>query len=231
MDADFYKIFVNLPPFHLMNGEELSAFLKVSDPEIKLISSGEFTFTKTEYQTALTILLKGDFVSEMLAPSGKVLSVNHVTAPSVIAAPLLFLPPKSQSTLYESSMLIRAKNNSEIITIQKEKFRKALFLFPSLLDGFLAVNAQRFLLLSKKLQCHAMGEIKRKLALYLLELPRSKNSVIIPLTYTELAAYFSVERPSLSVVFNKLEKAGLIRRKKNREIELLDINSLEESLY
>ncbi|HOE09236.1 MAG TPA: helix-turn-helix domain-containing protein, partial [Treponemataceae bacterium] len=108
---------------------------------------------------------------------------------------------------------------------------KALFAFPSLLDGFLALNAQRFSLLSKKVQCQAMGEIKRKTALYLLELPRLRNSVIIPMKYTELADRFAVERSSLSAVFKKLEDTGIIRRKKNREIELLNIQKLEELLY
>jgi len=231
MSTDFVDIFFNLPPFHYMTKEELSAFVQATDPKIRSISSGEFTFTKTEYQSALTILYKGNFASEILAPSGRTLSVNHVEAPSVIAAPLLFLPPQKQTASYEAAMVIRAKSDSVIITIEKPDFRKALFAFPSLLDGFLALNAQRFSLLSKKVQCQAMGEIKRKTALYLLELPRLRNSVIIPMKYTELADRFAVERSSLSAVFKKLEDTGIIRRKKNREIELLNIQKLEELLY
>lgn len=231
MPNEFFEILLNIPPFHLMSHEELRIFIKTVEPQIKSVSSGELTFTKTEYQSALTILVKGNFLNEILAPSGKTLSVNQVRAPSVIAAPLLFLPPENNKNQHEASMVIRAKNDSEIIIIKKEVFRKALYQFPSLLDGFLEVSAQRFSLLSKKIQYQALGELKRKIALYLLELPRTHNMVSIPLQYTELAAQFAVERPSLSAVLKKLEQLKLIQRKEHRTIELLDIKGLEELLY
>ncbi|HZK19920.1 MAG TPA: Crp/Fnr family transcriptional regulator [Treponemataceae bacterium] len=230
MTANFYSIFYTLPPFHLMREEELTAFIQAVQPKTKSVLTGELTFTKAAYQGALTILAKGNFLCEIVTPSGKIISVNQVTAPSVIAAPLLFLPEENSNS-HEASMIIRAKHDSEIVIIKKDLFRKSLVQFDSLLDGFLEVSAQRFSLLTKKLQYQALGDIKRKIALYLLELPRIGTTVSIPIQYTELAAHFAVERPSLSSVFKKLETLGLISRKKNRKIEILDIQGLENLLY
>lgn len=230
---NYFNLFRRLPPFHLVDDHQLKSLLRQLDPVSKTVRKGERVFRSGEAALFLHILAEGVFQSELITPSGKVLSVQRVTAPEVVAAPLLFAPGTGTAQPDpESGISIRAVTDGCVAIISKRHFLSALTQHEDLLSGFLEFQSGLFLRLSRRMQFLVLGSIKKKIALFLLELSvEKKREIILPISQSELADHFAVERPSLAAVLKQLDHSGIIQREGGRKIRILDFDRLEEIVH
>lgn len=230
---DYQDIIKTVPPFHRLSAQDSADFFSNNIFNKLMLKKGQYLHNTTELQQNLIVLFSGEFISEILSPSGKVLSVRRVPAPNAIAATLLFKSEASnQPEITEAGVAIRAVTDSSVLQLEKHKFRSALGKYPGLLDGFLEFGADRFYIFSRRMHYLVLGSIRQKLALYLLELPRTENDTVrLSMSVTDLANHFAVERPSLSTVLSQLEQENFITRQKNGVIHICNPEGLERIIF
>lgn len=231
----FHSLFRALP-FSSIPERDRSAFLRDCFPIIKRFERGQSVFNPMEDQKRIYFLDQGEFVNELLTPSGKLIHVRRAKAPMLVGANLFFLSDSSKEEICVTSLLpvamgIKAVSPSVVITMGLKEFRRSLGRIPSLLDGFLELQSLRFLELSQRLQFLTLGSIRKKTALFLLHLKENRHGQVeIPMSITDLAAHFAVERPSLSAVLKELSEEGVIQRENPARLKILQRNKLEDLL-
>ena len=184
---------------------DLHAWLKSADPKVRRYDQGNRIFLENQITEDAMFFVKGRCAGELVSSFGKVLRLQEVKAPQIIA-PFLFLPNPSLLPI-QLFML----EESEIVFIS---FQRLLELFtekPDVLKKYFQFLSTRFSRLTQRLFFLHFHTIRKKLAYYLLQLPMVENSIIrLPMKMHELADYFGVERPSLSNVLSDFVNEGLI---------------------
>ena len=171
----------------------------------------------------LILLRSGTIAGVLLSETGKIMTVERIEGPDIIAPALVF-------SSNPGPVSIQSVTDTETVSIPRIEFLAMLRKEPELLEFFLQFLADKFILVSHKLMFHGFHTIRKKLALYLLELDRFEDHIFeLPVNLTELSEYLGVERPSLSNVFNQLIKENIIERK-GRKITLLKPDTLQNIL-
>ena len=167
------------------------------------------------------VLLEGEVKAQMQDYSGKVLKIERIEAPTILASGFLFAKdnklPVDIVALDNVTILYIEKNDVLRICMEHEKF----------LVNLLGDMGDRLSLLANKIWSLSLETLSQKLARYLVKEAREKGSVFdLSVTKEELAETFGVARPSLSRVFGDFVASGIINHE-GRHIEILDMKALE----
>ncbi|MFP4364994.1 MAG: Crp/Fnr family transcriptional regulator [Spirochaetia bacterium] len=204
---------------------ELETWLNEAHPMVRHYKQGERLFLENQITGNAMFLVKGRCAGELVSSYGKVLRLQEVKAPQLIA-PFLFLPNPSSLPI-QLFML----EETEIISIP---FHSLLELFtekPDVLKKYFQFLSTRFSGLTQRLFFLHFHTIRKKLAFYLLHLPGDEeNRIQLPMKIQELADYFGVERPSLSNVLSEFVKKGLITPVSPKTYRIEKRRNLEEML-
>ncbi len=180
---------------------------------IKQFPKGSFISSSGEKVDKLMILIKGEVIAEMIDFNGKILEVERIKSPDVLASALLF----SKNNILPVDVL--AVKDVEILYIEKEYLIRAFQGNHTLLLSFLEDIGEKFRFVTTKLRMNSFHTIREKITMYLLNLYNQQNKsseLTIPLTLEELANLFGVTRPSLSRVFSQMQKEGLFVKRGNK---------------
>ncbi len=175
----------------------------------------------------LLILTRGEAVSEISSYSGKLIKIDYLKPPEIVAPACLFVEK------YEIPVTIRTITNCRFIYIPKSEIQNWLSQNSPFGGEFsknmLRIISKKAINLSKRISFLTLHTIEEKFISYLLSLSpeniaedtgmRIKDkqiTVTLSISIEELAAYFGVERPSLSRAIGRLEKRGVITRAKKR---------------
>ena len=194
------------PLFHSLDEPELERIfteLKVSETHFK---KGEILALQNEPVNRLILLLSGSVKGEMTDPSGKVVKVEDVQAPSPLA--ILFLFGQDNRFPVQAT----ARENGTAIIIPKQSVLRMLSMNETLLKNYLDISADFATRLSSKLHLMSFRTIRQKLVVYLLELSKRQSSdrVRLDKSKSALAEYFGVARPSLEREITRMQEEGLI---------------------
>ena len=134
----------------------------------------------------------------------------------------------------ENNLLVNIVTNTKtkILIIYKNDLLQLFKLNKKILENYLNITSNRFVLVTKKLKFLSLKNIKVKLANCILALERineGKQYFLIDKTQEQLAEYFGVTRPSLARALGEMKDEGLIEIKR-KEIKILDRNSLVQML-
>jgi CRP-like cAMP-binding protein len=156
----------------------------------------------------MMFLLKGQLSAEFVSIKGKVLKVETLTAPTVIAGPLVFA---SENYL---PVQLTALEDSEILSLSQKDALNLLSSDSHILQRFLRDSGDKVTFLSEKIRLYQFNNIQQKIALYFLDqMSRQRSSTIkLPLKIETLAELFSVSRPSLSRSLGELVDQGILER-------------------
>jgi CRP-like cAMP-binding protein len=222
----------SIEPFKGLNSKDQAECIEICKPRSIQKKKDEYILRDVSSQSDLHILMEGTLVSEILTPSGRLLSVKRVTAPNLVGAAMLFLPEERKKNLGLSpTIAIKAASDAQLILIPENNFLKSMHEIPALMESFLHFNSMRFYDLSGRYSFLSLGSIRRKFAFYLLQLAADQGDqedLAISQSREELAGRFGVERPSLSAVIGEMEQEGIIARKGTRSIQILDVSALED---
>ncbi|ABX31880.1 transcriptional regulator, Crp/Fnr family [Petrotoga mobilis SJ95] len=173
---------------------------------IKKFSKGSLIYTSGEKVEKLMILIEGEVITEMVDFNGKILEVERMKSPDILASALLF----SKDNFLPVDVL--AVKDVAILYIEKEDLIRLFQSNNVLLLSFLEDIGEKFQFVTAKLRVNAFHTIREKITMYLLNLynqQNKSNELTIPLTLEELANLFGVTRPSLSRAFSQMQKEGL----------------------
>ncbi len=165
----------------------------------------------------ILILVEGEAYGLFTNTEGRVLQIDHMLAPKLLASAVIF----SSDSKYPVD--VETVRPSVFITIEKDAFVKYLMKNETLLRNYLRYVSNAFIFITDKFYEVAMKNLVQKVCSYLLRLSEEQNSLKITMDMSkeELAREFGVTRPALSRVFIELEKLGIINVN-NRIVEIID---------
>jgi CRP-like cAMP-binding protein len=172
----------------------------------------------------LMLVLQGSVKGEMVDFSGKVIKIDDIPAPQVLAAAFLF----GKENRFPVNII--ANEKTTIFYIPTVEFVKLLQSEMQILLNYLEVisNIARFL--SEKIKFLSFKTIKGKIAQYILKLAgENLDKIELPVPQQILAEMFGVTRPSLARGLGELVQEGIIQVER-RDIHILDRQKLMDLL-
>ncbi|MFV0418024.1 MAG: Crp/Fnr family transcriptional regulator [Dysgonomonas sp.] len=200
--------------------DDIFSELHISETQFK---KGDILAMQDEPCNRLIILLSGSVKGEMTDPSGKVVKVEDIYAPSPLA--ILFLFGQENKFPVQAT----AREDVTALVIPKQSVLKMLSMDEALLKNYLDISADFASRLSQKLHFMAFRTIRQKLSMYILNLSKKNQTDIIELDKTKsaLAEYFGVSRQSLERELTNMQQEGLITTEKKR-IRINEKNKLTQ---
>lgn len=215
---------VQLKECYLFNGvteAELEQFMKSNLYRIKSYEKEEYALYANEPCNDLPLLISGIVRGEMSDLSGKMVKIEDIAAPAVLASAFIFGPQNK----YPVDVI--ANEPSKIMFIPKDSLIKIFSTYPAILKNFLDDISNRAQFLTRKIRFLTFRTIREKLAHYLLEMANRNKSdnFQIPMTQTKLADFFGVARPSLARTLSELVKENYIEIERNH-VRIVDKRKL-----
>ena len=206
--------------FNGIDEKTIKNILEKNKYEIKKYSPNESIAFRGDEVRGLYIILKGTLTTEMLTEEGNVIKIEELVPSDVIASAFVF--GKKNSFPVD----LNAKDEAEILFIERKEFLKILFSKEKILENFLnEVSNKTQLLTSKIWNSFNNKTIKKKFCDYVKK--NQKNNLFSIQNLGALAEYFGVERPSLSRVLSDLVKDEKLERIGRNKSKLLDKDFFE----
>ncbi|HPR32981.1 MAG TPA: Crp/Fnr family transcriptional regulator [Prolixibacteraceae bacterium] len=169
----------------------------------------------------LLIVIGGTVKGEMIGPSGKVLKIEDMEAPSFLASAFLF----GKNNHFPVNVM--ALTEASLIIIPRPALLRIFHENQQVLLNFLSMISSRAQFLSEKLRFLSFRTLKAKMAFYLISEAGLSQSFKIRHSQEELADLFGVARPSVGRIFMQLQEEGLIDIR-YRQVSVLDFSKLSE---
>ena len=206
--------------FNSIDEKTIKNILEKTKYEIKKYSPNESIAFRGDEVRGLYIILKGTLTTEMLTEEGNVIKIEELVPSDVIASAFVF--GKKNSFPVD----LNAKDEAEILFIERKEFLKILFSKEKILENFLnEVSNKTQLLTSKIWDSFNNKTIKKKFCDYVKK--NQKNNLFSIQNLGALAEYFGVERPSLSRVLSDLVKDEKLERIGRNKYKILDKDFFE----
>ena len=201
--------------FNGIDEKTIKNILEKNKYEIKKYSPNESIAFRGDEVRGLYIILKGTLTTEMLTEEGNVIKIEELVPSDVIASAFIF--GKKNSFPVD----LNAKDEAEILFIERKEFLKILFSKEKILENFLnEVSNKTQLLTSKIWNSFNNKTIKKKFCDYVKR--NQKNNEFFIENLGALAEFFGVERPSLSRVLSELVKDEKLERIGRNKYRILD---------
>ena len=217
-----YQILINSPIFAGLSEQELEAIFAKSHHFTKTFEVGELAAFSGETVNFLMVVLEGSVKGEMADFSGKIIKIDDIRAPRVLASAFIF------GKQNKFPVNVMANEKTRILYIPKYDFMKMLQADIRILQNFLNVVSSQSQMLANKLKFLSFKTIKGKIAQYILSLAGpDKDMIELKLTQNDLAEQFGVARPSLARALGEMAEEGMITVDR-KVIRILDRKRLRE---
>ncbi|MFZ7972834.1 Crp/Fnr family transcriptional regulator [Fusobacterium watanabei] len=201
--------------FNDLDEDTIKDILEKTKYEIKKYSLDEPIAFRGDEVKGLYIILKGTLITEMLTEEGNIIKIEELVPSDVIASAFIF--GKNNSFPVDLS----AKDETEILFVERKEFLKLLFSQEKILENFLnEISNKTQLLTSKIWNSFNNKTIKKKFCDYVKR--NQKNNEFFIENLGALAEFFGVERPSLSRVLSELVKDEKLERIGRNKYRILD---------
>ncbi|AKI97363.1 Crp/Fnr family transcriptional regulator [Kosmotoga pacifica] len=210
-----------LKPFKNLTIGELETIFKKNGSLVERYSDGELIRQRGDQCNSLLIILEGKVSTIMQDTNGRMVKLETIEAPNLIASGVLF----ASDNLFPVDII--ATSSVIILSMSKNLVIELCMNNENFLTGLLNDMGDRLAMLAEKVYIFSLNTLKEKLARYLLERSNGKTELTLGMTKEELSRYFGVARPSLSRAFAELIKEGYIAQN-NQIIRLLDREGLKE---
>ena len=206
--------------FNGIDEKTIKNILEKTKYEIKKYSPDESIAFRGDEVKGLYIILKGTLITEMLTEEGNVIKIEELVPSDVIASAFIF--GKKNSFPVD----LAAKDEAEILYVERKEFLKLLFSQEKILENFLNEISNKTQLLTNKIWNSFNNKtIKKKFCDYVKK--NQKNNLFSIQNLGALAEYFGVERPSLSRVLSDLGKDEKLERIGRNKYKILDKDFFE----
>ena len=201
--------------FNNIDEETIKNILEKTRYEIKNYSPNESIAFRGDEVKGLYIILKGTLITEMLTEEGNVIKIEELVPSDVIASAFIF--GKKNSFPVD----LAAKDEAEILYVERKEFLKLLFSQEKILENFLnEISNKTQLLTSKIWNSFNNKTIKKKFCDYVKK--NQKDNLFSIQNLGALAEFLGVERPSLSRVLSDLVNDEKLERIGRNKYKILD---------
>ncbi len=217
-----FSILQKSPLFYGMTTEDIPEVLASIAFSLRKYNEGALVSQSGEKVPGLLIVVQGVVKGEMMDFTGKVIKIEDIPAPGIIAPAFIF---GNRNTF---PVNVTAVSDTTLLLIEKNNFLSFLKKNEKILVNYLNLISNRSQFLSDKIRFLNFRTIKGKLAHYILQKTYpDKNELVLELTQGELADFFGVARPSIARVMGELETKGLLLTR-GKSIRILDRKGLSE---
>ncbi len=201
-----YKVLKGCPLFREMDSEEIKHVLEEVSFKVKAYEKNEIISLSGDIVKGQSILLKGSVKGEMVDFAGKIIKIEDIEHPRLIAPAFLF----GQNNRYPVNII--ANEDVRVLFIPKDSFVRIMQLNEKILKNYLDSISDRAQFLSRKLKFLSFQTIRGKVANYLFEISGKfqRMEFILPKSQSELAEMFGVTRPSIGRTIRELHQEGII---------------------
>lgn len=217
-----YTLLTSSPLFKGLQISEIELLLGEVPYKIKKYKAGTLVSQSGDPVNSLMIVVRGIVKGEMVDYAGRVIKIEDIPAPGVLASAFMF----GNNNKFPVNAI--CNSDTEILIINKTDFLKLLMHNDRILVNFLNMISNRSQFLSEKIKFLNFKTIKGKLAQYILQKAGTdKNIIYLDVTQNDLADFFGVARPSVARALGELEEEGLIEAK-GKSIRIINKTGLLE---
>ncbi len=217
-----YNILTQCPLFRGMTEREIREALPAGDLlSVERYAPGEMIIEKDTAYSGLLILLSGKAKGEVTYHSGKVLRMETIEAPQLIAPAFLF------GGYNRIPVDVIAETAVEILTLHRGRLFELMQENTIILSNFIDIISNRANVWSKKIYLLSFESLREKVASYLLDNSTPAVPAVPVPEVAEIAQFFAATRSALQTVLDGLEKKGIIRLERGA-ITILNRRALEE---
>lgn len=194
--------------FKGLSREEIELCLKCSNAKLKEYEKNQIIFSQMDPPMALYVLIGGSVSVCKDTTDGRKYIVTNIEEGDIFGEVYVFLK-KADYNYY-----VLANTNSLVLAIPKEYFfttcDRSCNAHSLIIQNMLGILAQKAYFLNNKVQLLTSGNLRQKIARYLLENCNNKKYVKLTMNREQLSAYLNVTRPSLSRELLHMQEDGLI---------------------
>ena len=222
LSTEILEVLTQCPIFFGLTDSEIGEILSKTHHFTKAFEVGDIAAFSGEPVNFLMIVLEGSVKGEMQDFSGKVIKIDDIAAPRVLASAFIF----GKQNKFPVNVL--ANEKTKLLYIPKFDFLKILQTDIRIMQNFLNVISGHTQILANKLKFLSFKTIKGKIAQYILSLAGpDRNMVELPMTQNDLAEQFGVARPSLARALGEMAEEGIISVDR-KVVRILDRKRLRE---
>jgi len=215
---EIYEILTGCPMFRGMNASQVKAVLSGSDNyAVRKFGKGDVIARRDQTYSGLMILLKGSAEGRMSLASGKVVTIDSIEAPQLIAPAFLF------GGYNRLPVDVVALSDGELMTLHRGFVFEMMQQHTLVLSNFIDILSDRANVWSKKIYFLSFRSLKEKVATYLLHGGGERVEVG---DLSQMAESLGVTRSSLQRVLDVLADKHLIATDKGG-ITILNRSAIE----
>ncbi|WP_291528359.1 Crp/Fnr family transcriptional regulator [Bacteroides sp. UBA939] len=204
-------ILLQMSLFQDITEETLLQFILSHQHSLKRYKSGEFIALQGDVYRSLYILCNGSVRTQMVSAEGKLLTIESLQAPQLLAPAFIF------SSENRFPVNIETLEVCEVLTLNKDAFLEFMHRHPAVMHNFLRLISDRSLFLSRKVNEFALQSLKSRLLNY-IKIHGTIGS------QQEVAHILGVARPSLARALSELISEGCLLME-GKEMRIDDINA------
>ena len=224
---DIIKQIKNNPLFNNMKEDEIVSVLKCSFATVENYTDNQVLFEKDHKVNKLGIVIEGvlNLVSQKY-------NGNRVIVTTL-----------EKNDLFGEALIYTSAGNSPYDLISSGKSKVLLIPYRifsnmcsnncsyhnQLIKNMLTILSDKIVMLNRKMSILNAETLKGRIAVYLLSLQKSTNTMIfdMPMNRQELAEFLNVKRPSLSRELSNMQRDDIIEVYRST-VKILDIDKLRE---
>ncbi|NQN52100.1 Crp/Fnr family transcriptional regulator [Streptococcus suis] len=209
-----------VPIFNHLEGEQMEEIMKV----MKSVSykKGEVLYREGDTSNVLYVVSKGKIRIYRLSDSGKEQLLRILNPGDFTGELALFR--ESIHEAYAEAMI-----DTDVCMISKNDLQEFLLKYPTISLKILAEFSNRLEISEKQTTRFVTEKVEARLALFLGECTDGGVSPIeieLPMSKKDLASYLGTTPETISRTLADFEDAGYIKQKRNKKIEILDLDGL-----
>ena len=201
----------DLSIFHNLDDAEFKKSLVCTQSVIHEYKKNDYIFFQGDVPNKLYLILNGEVELGSINVNGKVLRITNISEGEDFGEVELFL-------------------NVKLLEIAKDFFggrcEKNCSHHSKVVFNMLELFAKRTDENNQQLEVLTSGNLKQRIATYLLEHADNNNLVSLSMNREELALYLNTTRPSLSRTLLSLQEDGFIHLSSRKSIKILDAEAL-----
>lgn len=210
--------------FQNLTEEEVHRSMVCSRSKIEKYGKDSYIFRQEDKPNRLYFVLSGRVALGQVNAAGRQNNIEYLEVGQGFGEVDLFLERESYSYFAE------AKTEVEVLSVSRHFFygtcgnncmhhQKIIF---NMMKIFADAADKNF----KKLHLLTSGNLRQRIAAYLIEISGGRSEVRLPMNREDLAAYLNTTRPSLSRELSCMQEQGIIEIRGRSGIRILSFDSL-----
>jgi CRP-like cAMP-binding protein len=216
-----HKACVSLVPIFNHLEEEQMNEIMVTAQSVSY-KKGDMIYHAGDQSDSLYIVSKGKIKIYRLSESGKEQLVRILNPGDFTGELALF-----NESLHES--YAESMTNTQVCTIKRSDLQAFLIKYPSISLKILAEFSNRLEQSEKQTTRFATEKVETRIALFLAECIDDNDEtyeIELPMSKKDLASYLGTTPETISRKLSDLEAEGYIKQKKNKKLEIVDLDGL-----